>query len=517
MATTHPENANLIRELYTVERVIDKDQLQGRAVNPRLFLLSSKFDLYANKKQVLKAFYKWKQLHPLLQANFVEVKKGDEVKHYVAQAPKDQVEQSNNVQFLYYHSQNNNAAEKETCWKLLYEHEFHVPIDSVANLLWRAAYVELPKSGDKFQYAFVINMHHSITDGRNAYFVVQELFKIIEDLQKGTSDKLGSRNNDIDEKRAEYELDYPNDTRAGKKAPDFEFTATDEPTIVTLVPEYLRPDGDEETFEEEKLYDGGKFSTIDGIDFLHAKDVFDKRRNSVHRMCYIDLSKETFANFTKKASEYKLKLNGCFEIIALLAWQRTVRQFSGDSALNPVVKYQVPINLRSFLNPTLDDTCMGVWISSFVPDVQIEHEESESEFWTKLFWEMARKRSEAIHAYLNEKAFFNEANLVQEQNIYHMIEKGWKAKDVFIMWAVSNIGRMAGAATDSSRDIEIFEHHEGLAYTRDFFITAAFHGIASVDGKLCWGITWNKQFLRQQVVHVWRDQMADIFTKLANI
>lgn len=514
MATTHPEDSKLIRQLYTVERVIDKDQLQGKAVNPRLFLLKSKFDLNANQKKVLKAFYEWKQLHPLLQANFVKVKKGDETKHYIAQAPKDQVEQSNNVQFLHYHSQSNNESEKENCWKLFYEHEFHMPIESENNLLWRAAFIELPKNDNTFRYAFVINLHHSITDGRNAYFVVIELFKILEDLMNG---HFGARDNNYDEKRAEYELDYPNDTRAGEKAPDFEYTPTDEPAVMTLVPDYLKPNGAEETFEDEKLFDGGKFVSVDGKHVLAAKDVFEKRRSSLHRMCYLNLPQETFERFSKKASDLKIKLNGCFEMIALLAWRRTVRHFGADDALNPVVKYQVPINLRSFLEPPLDDTCMGVWISSFVPDVQVEHEESEPGFWTKLFWDMSRKRSEAIHAYLNEKAFFNKANLVQEQNIYHMLENGWKPKDVFIMYAVSNVGRMAGAVSDSSRDIEVFEHHEGLAYTRDCLITAAYHGIASVDGKLCWGISWSKQFLRPEVVHVWRDHMADIFTKLADI
>lgn len=489
---------NVIRDMYPIEIHFDYEQQRGKLMNPRMFLLSTKLDLFSQRQKILKSIWVWAKKHPLLQAAIAQIQTSTTVtKHCFVYAPEEQLQALENVKFLHYSNKEN-----KECWKYMIENELVSPFKPGCGLLWRIFVIELPKEGDTFKYCWLFHIHHSITDGKNAFVITEELFEIIEQMYDNIFDL---NNNAI---IYQHEINHPKDPRDLVPLTDdiksalSLYNPIDDIGVNSF--DFLKGNSEEKGINA----DGGVFLTADGDVFLTCDEINVKKRQQLGRLKFNEIDKEDFKKLRAIAKKMNAKITGVVETIAALAWRNTCRHFSGDSALNFNVKYQVSINLRSHLEPAVSFHAMGIFITSFYSGINFENSAD--------FWEIAREKTEKLHQYLNEKPFLNDVFRAKERRFYELLKGSLEKskKDGYIFFNVTNIGDMSRKKGSEERLINIDEYYSSESYKESDLFSFFFNSISSIDDRLFWLISFNSKYLSEHVMDYFSEETSRIIKSL---
>ena len=216
----------------------------------------------------------------------------------------------------------------------------------------------------------------------------------------------------------------------------------------------------------------------------------------------------------QKAKENNTKVTGCIEAALAFSWIETCRHFAKDTSFNMDVNYQLTVNLRPYLDPPISYNTMSPLFTSYITRIKSEVYNGEPEHWRSKFWQTAREKTEELQESLKNKIIASKEYLRQSgQTLATFSSKLQKSsKDLYCVFAVSNIGEFS---SDSGELIAVEDIYTTNAFFESDRLHIAFNSLSTVNGRLCWLISYNGLWLRNDVVEFWALQISNLIEKFA--
>lgn len=481
------ENTEILKELNNIEELFERGQQRGDFLNPRAFIIKSEYDLIQNKEVVLNAIEKWKSIHPLLNVRII--KKDDENGKTKYFKIFDGKKCFNDIKFLRYQTENPN--ELSDCWKLFFENELTVNFEAEKSI-WRLFFIQLSSPNE---YCVLFNIHHSITDGRNAYAVVQELLKIIEDYFEHGQTQIKNEQSDF-EINFDIKSQLIENQNGSNDMPPPDMQPED------VIKEYMKPVNTENSFSDEYSSYNGHFVEDNNKELIKASDIIENRPKHYCRLKWINISNEDFVYLTLKCKEKAIKLTGFFELVTALAMYRALLKHSNESGLKLKINYGVTVNMRPFFNPKFEYTTMGDLMTAFMADLVFETDNLKREE----FWSQAKTCTTRLHTYLDNKQFLDKKAVEMMEKSFEFLDI-YNMKDVISFYALTNIGKVEPCMKSSYGKIKIEKYYSSCSFTSVPTFNAAFISICSIENSLLWAISYNNFYLKNELIQDWVNEI----------
>ena len=478
-------NDMTLRKLGQNEKIFHGTPTNGGSYIFRAALVTSQIDLYKNMNILREGIDQWKLAHPLLRARVLP-RGPDKIFTY---ATEEKVRSFENVKFLVYRS--NAPTVCDEVWKLVVEKETTQGMDGENGLLWRLTFLQLRnKSTGEFQYAIIIAFDHSIMDGRSSYASLLELMSIIEGLYTKTFNRRNKQNEIKEILPPKEELFAARQKPFGLQN---QLSFIKAPTFIDLqnsiATTYIRPKqlGQEE--EQRGMvyhYDGRQYAP------LSALIQVSKLNNSKFRT--LTVSKADMSKLLAKCKENGVKMTSCLNIINSLAIRMIYEKFDQFTLPNTNIQYVINVSLRespeyqsyaSYGNYDSIGCYIGLALSSLKENLSIKNPN-----WMSDFWKLCK---------------------VDNDDFHHRLERG-----DFIHFGNSNLGVMQSSITDQKL-IKIRKAFATGKYSRDNFLCWYSNLISTVDGELCWTVSYNTYFIRQELIDALVENVAKIVWQLAQV
>lgn len=134
----------------------------------------------------------------------------------------------------------------------------------------------------------------------------------------------------------------------------------------------------------------------------------------------------------------------------------------------------------------------------------------ETEFWRK-----AREESKKLHERLENFEHFHTAK--QDSEFIEKMQTTSFTNGGGAHFALSNLGALRSPFVDDSASSSLFELDEffyQVSMEPYRWSTLIFNGISTLDGYLMWGITYNSQFIRTEIIEFIVHTIRILFEKL---
>ena len=516
---------NILRKLSTGEAIYDYELESKGCILPFSVIFETEIDLFSKKELIEKSITSWKKLHPFLCTKIVTL---EDEKHrfsrerYFAYADNEtKINKLDNVFYLRLLT-SNKTKNRTNYWKLLHERELNLePVDCKNGLLWRLNFVELnsPPQSNKFEYSIILTIHHGITDGINCYYILKQLLGILENLILDKDDETESKTFDIN-----------------PSIDDFLFKNQDEASIIKSI----KLDPKYEISEFNKIPSNFSFqqnqnsiaNELIGIDdiindsdkFVYAfneynnqeiliKDLLDKRNKNqlVSKFTSFSFEQDVCKKLLHKCKSVNAKLTGCLNLICSLATFELYNKYNNHD-LNKEICYHFLANLRPFLN--VGNLNMGyfavVFNGLFKTSNLNESNYGSDEFWSKQFWDLVKLESDDLHKRVESSELNENAKL--DFLLLDLIEKNNEFYHGSVHFALSNLGAMKS-------ELELFDFKEfyyNTSSVKNRWTAIVFHGLSSVNDKLCWSLGYNSDLFDDLVIQTFIENVKHIVQTVIN-
>jgi hypothetical protein len=480
-----------IRDLSKLECFMSELQDRRMFRNPRGFLIRSKFDLFSYTDEIRKAVSIWKQLHPLLQSRITKIKADNGTIKYVYECLN---ESKDEISFLHYKS----VSETDTVpWYYLIEEELVRGFDSSNSLLWRIKFVKL--NDESNSYWFIMNCHHAITDGTNAYNIGLELLQIIEDVH------YHNRNDTTGLDVHVHEYGFPGDPRNQFKLADE--TADDgnhvEPVII---PGCSMPTSFQQQNENncESKHDGIFVNKADEI-VLRVNDIVQQRPNHQTRYKIIEIDKDLFRKLLQKTKEHGAKLTAMLECAFAFALWKVHKQFSAEEP--DAIKWAVTGSIRNYFDIPVDNYVMGggQWTILFSNEFKGAFPSFDD------FWSLAKEKSSDLHGYLNSRVYLKKESVLFWESFVSKFMRGQiKMNGTNSHFSITNLGALANSNAKEP-NIKVEKYYSFLSKSKDDLNPIVFNSFCSVNQVLFWSLTYNSAYIGDEAMQFWVDSILEIF------
>ncbi|CAF1009713.1 unnamed protein product [Brachionus calyciflorus] len=454
----------LLRKLNPVEHYLTHfTENGGNMLYPTTIIIQSKIDLFLQKNKLQDSISIWKNLHPLLKCHL------------------------------------------QDDWKLIHKHEFINPFGE-NDLLWRLFVLELINDPleNVYKYAFIINLHHAISDGSNNIALIKELLGLIE------NNLTQNVNVEISNERLEhskYEFEFENDPRIGQKSEHLQFDKNDDlvPIGVPLIyPEYLKNNSPRNDLNNQD----GEYVNLNGEIYSSIKDLNDKVRQS--RTGYITrkIPSEIFEKFVQKCKEKGVKLNSVFEVISSIAFKKLNEKYAERKCDDMKVNYEVTINIRPFLN--IPNYVMGLWIDFFRNEINLNFNDKTESFWQSEFWDLCHEKCKKLHDYIKEKSFFSPEKSSEIADCVNILESGCILNDLMVHYSLSNLGDQT--MKENGKLFEIKEYYFGLSFEKMDYEYGLL-STCSINNESFWSFSYTRDLICDQAAQDFLDFIQDFIEK----
>ena len=160
----------------------------------------------------------------------------------------------------------------------------------------------------------------------------------------------------------------------------------------------------------------------------------------------------------------------------------------------------------------LGDLNAGYWavvMNSIIDFEGVNLDEDESSKLRSRFWQLAKTESDSIHERIDAKELFENAK--GDTILLDMICNGEKFDNGgSVHFALSNLGALQHAK------LSLFQQREVYFCTsliKDRWSSLLFHGLSSIDSRLCWGIGYVSEFFSDAII----DEYLELIEKIVNI
>ncbi|CAF1062967.1 unnamed protein product [Brachionus calyciflorus] len=466
----------------------------GNWLYPTTIIIQSEIDLFLHKNKLQDSISIWKNLHPLLNCHLRKTQDGH---NFVKSSLQDDY---NNIHFI----KLSKSISREDDWKLIHKHEFINPFGD-NDLLWRLLVLELINDPleNVYKYAFIINLHHAISDGSNNIAIIKELLNLIEN-------SLTQNANEISNERLEhskYEFKFENDPRIGQKSEHLHLNKNDEfvPIGVPLIfPEYLKNNSPRKYLSDQD----GEYVNLNGEIYSSIKELNDKVSQS--RTGYITkkIQSEIFEKFVQKCKEKGVKLNSVFEVISSIAYKKLNEKYAERKCDDMKVNYLITINIRQFLN--IPNYVMGFWIDSFRNQINLNFNDKTESFWQSEFWDLCHEQCKKLHDYINERGFLRPEKQIEMANCAYMLENRFRLNDLMVHYSLSNLGDQT--IKENGKLFDIKEYYFGLSFEKMDYKYGLL-STCSINNESFWSFSFTRDLISDQAAQDFLDFIQDFIEK----
>jgi hypothetical protein len=454
------------RELSTIQKLFDKLQSIGDNLFTKVSFISSEIDLYKKKNEVLKAIHHWIKIHPLLNSRIV-IRNND----FYFEFDNEMNKNLTNIKFLNYVGENDVEN-----WKFLVNYDLCCPFLSQIGPLWRLYFLKL----SQYKYVVVMNFHHSLTDGRNLCAIYQQLLRIIEDYcLRHTSD--------VTNDQYEYELSFPNDYSFKFKEKTFNLNNFKDTCHNVVISDDIK------SKKCDEIYDtSGEFIDEYGNLFIKISDLLKLSGKNHSKIVLFDVPQKEFTKIIQICKKKGIKMTGFFEALCALAWYKTLKKYTRESAL--AVKYDVTANMRPYIKPVLENTTMGVYAPSRSITLELNKDLNMEEFWV-----LAKRRTEELHKFLESNEFFTDDYQEEREKWLKALLEGKHVGDIEIHYYLTNLGRMDNSKYNCEK-IKIENFYCISSFVDETHSHGAFYNFCSFNDNLSWCFSYNSRLFKQEFI-----------------
>lgn len=440
-------NLKIIRKLGNVESLYDNEVLNGNFILSRALKTKIPKEFEINLATVYKAVDIWIHKYPLLNSKIYRTQT-----HEILQ-PKYFVYLDHNIE--HYKNIELIEADNERQWVDLIENELKAEFDHENGPLWRMKILKYSNSSPThLSYDFVLTTSHAIGDGRNILAVAVRFLSILSALQTKT------------------------------ECDEMKNTEPDNNSAKTV----------DELYLEMKSNPNYKFSLIDvGFDAKthRISNKIGNRINGVHgRYNNVLIESNKFERLLKKMKQNapKCKVTCLLTVIFCMSMKKAYLKHNVDDI--PIDSFQpcILVSIREKLG--VKNTHMGVY--SVGLDFRIDGELTEENMW---------KIAEAKTVELFKRIENNE-DIHCLEYIGQIIESVNANYDYLnnqpLSFDFSNIGAFRN---DENCVIKVVEHYSSMPSLENRFVSPMCNTISSFENNLCWGISYNEKFFRNEFIN----------------
>jgi hypothetical protein len=283
---------------------------------------------------------------------------------------------------------------------------------------------------------------------------------------------------------------------------------TDNFTDFNKIPElFSRLNGDNrEGLNEAIESKNGWFVDIINDKRLTLRDLIEQSNSKfVTKTNGFVLESDRFCAILKYCKKHETKLTGCLNTITALATFKLYKSHMPNNVdLYDIIQYHCLVNLRPFLQPPLDNLASGYWATVFNCELNTK---DLTKIDSSTFWKLAKCESDSIHTRISNKEHFESAKL--DTALLIDIENEFQNGSTH--FALSNLGSMT---TESKNFIEIDEHYFGTSCQAKRWTSLIFHGLCTINNRLCWSITYNSELIRDEIVEELIQNLNEIIDEI---
>ena len=389
--------------------------------------------------------------HPLLQSiiyrtrdeSTCEPKLG--LARYFVQMPNRNIFTYDNVELI--------DTDDPLKWSNLVESEVKTHFDYANGPLWRLKIVSVKNAVSALaksyaDYVFVFTAHHSLTDGRNLYTIMMQLLNIIVAMWEKRT--CGEMSDEIEESPSSME----------EIAQNRDFKSIKEPFY-----------WDDSTHRISKSL-GNKESGVHG------------------KFSYLFIESSKIDRLIKAMKQHapKSKLTSVLAIVFCSALQKVYTE--RDIGDVPLENYQFDMltSIRDQLQ--VKNSQMGVFSLAYSVRVDLDKEET--------LWKLAENLSVTLHRRIKNNEFVE--SMSDMYKLFELINENHNFGDNQTSnFAISNLGVMPNNAR--SDVIRVEEHYMSMPCLENRFASPLFNLLTTVDGSLCWGISFNEKIYAVEFVN----------------
>jgi hypothetical protein len=183
----------------------------------------------------------------------------------------------------------------------------------------------------------------------------------------------------------------------------------------------------------------------------------------------------------------------------VIAWQMVYKKFD----LKPdQINYTTIVNLRPHL-ANIDPNSL-VWLcNSLYSSCDNEINYDEDKFWTNEFWQLAKQESESFHARIKQG----------EQYRLHETLAPIETNECRIHFGLSNLV-VPSQITERLKMFQLNEVYTLSSYRSEWSNDFGYNNIISIGDSLCWVISYNSYFVKNEIIKYFLDSVMFIYDKL---
>jgi hypothetical protein len=264
--------------------------------------IESRIDFTKSIYVLEKAITEWKRLHPFLDSYLQ--KKGDDVYFVHADNASDNFE---NVKVLSY---GDKEAEKYLTG-LLVESELQKSFDLKNKLFWRIIFLKTSENNELFNYTIIFTAHHFICEAKYKYLSLLELLDLVEDIYSENFVRqhpysVMSAQEDCFKLRHDIEPEF-----FFPKIPSF--IDLNEARSKSIKNDYYKRNIEKYQRKDNWLKSHNYQENVSIENLLEISSI-----NST-KFRFIKYNKEKFEPIMQKCKQLDIKLNGCLNMILVIA------------------------------------------------------------------------------------------------------------------------------------------------------------------------------------------------------
>ena len=457
------DKSKVIRKLGNDECLYDNEILNEN------FLLTHAFRTKVSKKYqvdhelVKKALQIWVKRHPLLQSYIHRTQDIESTKskvltpRYFAYLNKS-LDEYNNVEI--------SETKDSNKWIEVIESELKIQFGLENEPLWRIKIIKLlddDKKQESDHYDFIITVHHSIGDGRNIYAIMIQFLDILGCLLEGKT--CEAMNGEVEHSTHTME----EMAEAYRSKPDYKYSKVEEfiDNVTHRTPSSI-----------------GNPNGVCGR-FVGVCTESAKLQKLIKKM-------------KKMAPECKLTslLAGIF----CMAYKKACQKHDvSDISLDSFQIY-VPVSIREKLG--IKNSQMGVYSPIFVCRI-------DKELNNGSIWGIAEEMSKQIHHRIKSNEDFEALNQMDE-TISLVESDSFKTRQITDL-TLSNICVMNNTKNEA---IKAKEHYFCIPAIDGRFLPAILLGLTTVDGNLCWAISYDEKVYKTGFFDDVKDEIVSLVDQL---
>ena len=500
-------NESTLRKLSPGELVYDYELKLKGCILPFTVLFSSTRDLFENKPVLDKSIQEWKKLHPFLRSTIVKLEDSDHKnfshERYFANLNEVHSTKLDNVSYLKLERNN----DQNNYWKLFHERELNSePIGGAgdAYFLWRINFIQLSHSLDKFEYCLTFTVHHSITDGRNSYAILNQLLEIMEEHILNRYDESKYEKFKVNSSLDEMLLSSQGpDVSAIKFKSRFEHSPNDK-IPAQFQNTFANVSKTECESNHERfvyLFEKENLAPILISDLLNSRE----ENKYISKFSSFTFEKQTVNQMLLGCRKVNAKLTGLLNFICSLATHQLYNAYHCQE-LGQVICFHFMANLRAFLN--VGNTNMGyfpVVLNGIFEAEEAKHiYDSEGNINKDKFWNLAKRESDLIHERINSSEMYEASKL--DEILLKLIDQNYEFENGNVHFALSNLG----ALTSSSSLLHVKEFYYNTSSVSKRWTAVVFHGLSTINNTLCWSIGYNSSLISDDVIQKLAENIKQI-------